>query len=268
MLKKLLITGAAGGLGRLARENLADFADTLRLSDITALTPASNTEEVMCGDLGDSAFVDRLVEGCDGILHLGGISIESHFDAILNANIVGVHNLYSAAQKHGQPRILFASSNHTIGFHKPSTRLDASSTLRPDSYYGVSKCFGEAVASLYHDKLGQETAIVRIGSCYPQPQDVRMLSTWLSPRDFLSLIRRVFTAPKLGCPVIYGVSANKDTWWDNHAVQYLGWEPQDSSESYRADIKAQAAQRGQTSDSLLQYQGGNFALAPLMQKDD
>lgn len=268
MLKKLLITGAAGGLGRLARENLADFAETLRLTDIAAIESVSDNEEVMCGDLGDSDFVDRLVEGCDGILHLGGISVENHFDAILNANIVGVHNLYSAAQKHGQPRILFASSNHTIGFHTPSTRLDASSVMRPDSYYGVSKCFGEAVASMYHDKLGQETAIVRIGSCYPQPQDIRMLSTWLSPRDFMSLIRRVFTAPRLGCPVIYGVSANKNTWWDNHAVSYLGWEPQDSSETYRAEIEAQAAQHGQNSDSLLQYQGGNFALAPLMQKDD
>lgn len=267
MLKKLLITGAAGGLGRLARENLADVAETLRLTDIAALERVSSNEEVMCGDLGDSAFVDRLVEGCDGILHLGGISVENHFDAILHANIIGVHNLYSAAQKHGQPRILFASSNHTIGFHTPSTRLDAASTLRPDSYYGVSKCFGEAVASLYHDKLGQETAIVRIGSCYPKPHDVRMLSTWLSPRDFLALIRRVFTVPTLGCPVIYGVSANRDCWWDNQAVRHLGWEPQDSSETYRAEIEAQAAEHDQNTDRMLKYQGGNFALAPLMHKD-
>jgi uronate dehydrogenase len=95
-----------------------------------------------------------------------------------------------------------------------------------------------------------------------------MLSTWLSPRDFMSLTRQVFRVPVLGCPVIYGVSANKDTWWDNHAVSYLGWEPQDSSETCRAEIEAQAAAQGQNTDSLLKYQGGNFALAPLMPKDD
>lgn len=265
MLKKLLVTGAAGGLAQLLRKPLGELAETLRLSDLVEIPDASEREEVMCGDLGDPAFVDRLVEGCDGILHLGGISVESHFEAILNANIVGIHNLYSAAQKHGQPRILFASSNHTIGYHSTSTRLDAESVTRPDSYYGVSKCFGEAVASLYHDKLGQETAIVRIGSCFAEPKDLRMLHTWFSPRDFLSLIRCVFSVPSLGCPVIYGVSANKEVWWDNSAVAYLGWTPQDSSEGYRAQVEARAATQG-ISGQLPEFQGGGFALAPLMEK--
>jgi len=266
MLKKLLVTGAAGGLGQLLRQPLGEPAETLRLSDITDIPAASDREEVMCGDLVDAAFVDRLVEGCDGILHLGGISVESDFEAILNANIFGVHNLYSAAQKHGRPRILFASSNHTIGFHKTSTRLNAESVTKPDSYYGVSKCFGEAVASLYHDKFGQETAIVRIGSCYPEPRDLRMLHTWFSPNDFLSLIRCVFSVPTLDCPVIYGVSANKEVWWDNSAVDYLGWTPQDSSEAYRAQVEARAATQGGDSSRLLEFQGGTFARAPLIEK--
>lgn len=266
MLKRLLITGAAGGLGQLARENLGDLAQHLRLSDISPLQAASPQEEIMCGDLSDAAFVSQLVEGCDGILHLGGVSVENHFEAILSANIIGVHNLYNAAQQHGQPRILFASSNHTIGFHSPSTRLDASSVTRPDSYYGVSKCFGEAVASLYYDKLGQETAIVRIGSCFPEPQDVRMLSTWFSPDDFLALIRRVFTIDTLGCPVIYGVSANRDAWWDNHEIDHLGWKPKDSSEAYRAQVEARATAQGGEADSQPQFQGGAFATAALISK--
>ena len=176
----------------------------------------------------------------------------------MNANINGVFNLYEAARKNGNPRIIFASSNHAIGFHDQTTKLDASSPTRPDGLYGVSKCFGESMASMYHDKFGVETACVRIGSCFPEPRNHRMLATWLSADDFVRLIERVFAISRLGWPIIYGASDNTMSWWDNGQVSYLGWKPQDNGEIYRAKVDAAMAQPGADSADMI-YQGGFFA---------
>jgi uronate dehydrogenase len=257
-LERLLITGAAGGLGRLARSRLRHLARTLRLADLAEMEPAAANEDVVRCDLADFEAVRRMVDGCDGIVHLGGVSVESTFHNILQGNLIGLYNLYEAARQAGTRRLMFASSNHAIGYHARETRLDSESPLRPDSLYGVSKCFGEAVARLYYDKFGIETAIVRIGSCFPEPKDHRMLATWLSPDDFVRLIERIFTAPRLGCPVIFGASANAESWWDNSRVGYLGWQPQDSSERFRAGLDA--TQTPPPADEpAVKYQGGSFA---------
>ncbi|EAU39749.1 hypothetical protein FP2506_13479 [Fulvimarina pelagi HTCC2506] len=262
MLEKLLITGAGGGLGALLRGNLSDVAKTVRLSDIVDIGSPGAKEEVISCDLSDRDAVKALVEGCDGILHLGGVSVEKSFDTILPANIVGVYNLYEAARAAGMPRILFASSNHTIGYYTQDTHLTADVPLRPDGLYGVSKCFGEAIANLYHDKFGQETAIVRIGSCFAEPRDHRMLSTWMSPSDFVSMIECVFRVPRLGCPVIWGVSDNDGRWWDNSAAAYLGWRPRDNSEAYRRKIDAEQARPAPDAPDAV-YQGGKFTAEPI-----
>ena len=170
----------------------------------------------------------------------------------------GLYNVYEAARQEGVPRILFPSSNHAIGFHERETRLDAAAPLRPDSLYGASKCFGEAIARLYYDKFGIESAIVRIGSCFEEPLDHRMLATWLSPDDFIRLIERVFLAHRLGCPVIYGVSANDECWWDNSSVEYLGWRPRDNAESFRSQLDARFKQP-LANDPGTRFQGGKFA---------
>ncbi|MDY8108942.1 NAD(P)-dependent oxidoreductase [Fulvimarina sp. 2208YS6-2-32] len=262
MLDKLLITGAAGGLGTLLRGRLFHVATSVRLSDMVDIGAAGENEEILRCDLSDRAAVAALVEGCDGILHLGGVSVEKSFDEILPANLVGVYNLYEAARASGLPRILFASSNHTIGYYTQDTHLDADVPLRPDGLYGVSKCFGEAVASLYHDKFGQETAIVRIGSCFPEPRDHRMLSTWMSPDDFVSLIDCVFRAPRLGCPVIWGVSDNDSRWWDNSAAAFIGWRPKDNSDVFRQKIDAAMARPAADAPDAV-YQGGKFTAEPI-----
>lgn len=264
MLKRLLITGAGGGLGKVARSRLGYLAENLRLSDIVELGAAGEKEEIILCELGDKEGVEKLVEGCDAVLHLGGISVEDSFEKILNANIRGIYNLYEAARKLGKPRIFMASSNHAIGFHPQDERLDAKSLQRPDGLYGVSKCFAEAMASLYHDKFGVETALVRIGSCFPEPVDRRMLSTWLSYDDFISLVERVFTAPRLGCPVIYGVSDNEAVWWDNREAAYLGWRPKDSSTVFKEKVYATAPQPPADSVEVL-FQGGKFAGLPIIE---
>ncbi|MDS9467441.1 NAD(P)-dependent oxidoreductase [Paracoccus sp. MBLB3053] len=262
MLKRLLITGAAGGLGRALTPHLRGIAETLRLADIAPIPDALPEDEIVQCDLGDAAAVDAMVAGCDGILHLGGVSVETPFAPILQANILGLYNLYEAARAHGQPRIIFASSNHTVGFYDQTDRLSADCTFRPDSLYGVSKIFGEALARMYFEKFGQESALVRIGSCTPEPENHRMLGSWFSQGDFLSLIGTVFAAPGLGCTIIWGASANDAGWWDNSHLDWLGWQAQDNAEDFRAKIEA-TVPRPPADAPIMKYQGGVFTQFPI-----
>ncbi|MGB0086737.1 MAG: NAD(P)-dependent oxidoreductase [Rhodomicrobiaceae bacterium] len=259
-MQRILITGAAGALGRLLRKDLAGYAPTLRLSDIAELGQAQAGEETVTCDLADTAAVLRLVEGCDFIVHLGGISIEDTFEKILQANIRGTYNIFEAARRQGKPRVVFASSNHAIGFHTRETRLGAGSAMRPDSIYGLSKCFGESLGSYYYDKFGVENVCVRIGSCFPEPKDRRMLATWLSGADFVRLIKCVAEAPRIGHTIVYGASANREQWWDNRHAAFLGWVPQDSSEQFRGKVEA-ATPRPLPDDPAVRFQGGSFAAA-------
>jgi uronate dehydrogenase len=266
MLKRLLITGAVGNLGRVARQRLAHLAGTLRLSDVADLGPAGPNEECVQCDLGDAAAVQRLVAGCDGIVHLGGRSVEDRFSVIANANIHGVFHIYEAARKSGCSRIFFASSNHVIGMHTQEMRLDHTAQPKPDTLYGLSKHFAEGLAQMYHERFGIETAVVRIGSCFPKPADHRMLATWLSYDDFVSLVECVFAAPRLGCPIIYGVSNNDVCWWDNSHVGYLGWRPKDNSAVYRDEIDANVALPARDAPEAV-YQGGRFAVEPIHEEE-
>ena len=241
----------------MCRRRLGHLANTLRLSDRGDLDPAGPGEEVVPCDLADGAAVEALVEGCDGIVHLGGQSTEASWEVIRASNIEGMVNLYEAARKRGRPRIVFASSNHAIGFYRQAERIDGFAPTRPDGLYGVSKVFGEALASMYHDKFGIETACVRIGSCFPKPKNHRMLSTWLSEDDFVRLIECIFRVPVLGCPIVYGVSANDATWWNNDAVAYLGWRPQDNAEAFRDELDVAMDPPGADAPDA-RFQGGLF----------
>lgn len=264
-MKRLLITGAAGALGRVMRKRLASMAETIRLADIAPLDAAGPGEECVQCDLADAAAVNDLVAGCDGIVHLGGVSVERPFEQILAGNIVGLYNLYEAARNNGNPRIIFASSNHTIGFYPQNERLGPDVPFRPDGLYGVSKCYGESLARMYFEKFGVETALVRIGSCTPEPVNYRMLSTWFSHEDFATLIEAVFRAPVLGCPVVWGTSANDAAWWDNSHLGWLGWKPKDNAESWRERITAATATPG-PDDPLVRYQGGTFTQDPIFRE--
>ncbi|TNF21765.1 MAG: NAD(P)-dependent oxidoreductase [Rhodobacteraceae bacterium] len=266
-MKRLLITGAAGGLGSEMRKRLAHLAETIRLSDMADMGDAAANEEILPCDLADKDAVEALVADCDGIVHFGGKSVEGTWQVVRDSNIEGVFNLYEAARRHGMPRIVFASSNHAIGFYRQDQRIDNAVPPRPDSLYGVSKVFGEALASMYHDKFGQETAIVRIGSSFPGPADHRMLSTWLSYADFVRLIERVFDVPKLGCPIIYGASNNASSWWDNSNVDWLGWRPQDDSEQFRAKLDAEMDKPAADAPQVV-YQGGTFTADGIHETDD
>lgn len=256
----LLLTGAAGGVGTALRDRLKANCDVLRLSDRVDFGPAQAGEEVVVADLADAAAVSSMVQGCQAIVHLGGVSVEGPFDPILQANIVGVYNLYEAARQHGVKRVVFASSNHVTGFYRQSDTITPAHPPRPDSLYGVSKAFGEDLSRMYFDRYGIETACVRIGSAFAEPRDRRMLASWLSFDDLHRLITACLTTPVLGHSIIFGASNNAVSWYDNASVRHVGYVPQDSSDGFREAIYARTPEPD-VSDPTVQYQGGTFLMA-------
>lgn len=256
---RLLMTGAAGGLGRVLRPRLKACCDTLRVSDIADLGSAAAGEELRPAPLQDKAAVLALLEGVDAVVHLGGVSTEHAFEDILPANIVGTYHVYEAARVHGVRRIVFASSNHVTGFYTQRETIDPTMPVRPDGYYGLSKAFGENLAQFYFDRYGLETVSLRIGSSFPEPADRRMLATWLSYDDLERLVLAALSAPVVGHSVIYGMSDNPLTWWDNTPARHVGYRPQDSSEPFRAAIEARQPAIDPQQPATL-HQGGGFVI--------
>ncbi|MEU1804025.1 NAD(P)-dependent oxidoreductase [Streptomyces sp. NPDC019937] len=239
--RTILLTGAAGGMGTLMRELLPPYGYELRLLDVA---PMPDAPDAIIADLADKDALRQAVEGVDAIIHLAGISLEASFEKILAANIQGTYNLYEAAREAGVRRIVFASSNHAVGFTPRPAGDDAplipiDTPRRPDTYYGISKSFGEDLASYYWDKHGIESVAIRIGSCFPQPTNVRMLSIWMSPADGARLLHAALTAQDVGYTVVYGSSANTRLWWDLSSARALGYDPQDDSEPYAAKLIAE-----------------------------
>jgi uronate dehydrogenase len=257
---RLLLTGAAGGLGKVLRQALKPHCEVLRVSDRVDLGVAATGEEVVLCDLADKAAVHQLVQGADAVVHFGGISLEDRFEPILQANIVGVFNLYEAVRKHGVKRVVFASSNHVTGFYKQAQKIDTEAPVRPDGLYGVSKCFGENLSRFYFDRYGIETVCLRIGSSFPVVKDRRMLSTYLSYDDLVELVRCSLFAPEVGHTVIFGASDNTVKWWDNSKAAHIGFKPKGTSEDQRARVEA-ASPPLKPDDPVGIFQGGAFVLA-------
>ena len=257
LFNRLLLTGAAGGLGRELRRRLKAHCAVLRLSDIASLGEAAAGEELMPAPLESADAVVALLAGVDAVVHLGGVSVEGPFTPILQANIVGVYNLYEAVRKHKVKRVIFASSNHVTGFYRQDAVIDATMPMRPDGHYGLSKAFGENCAQFYFDRYGVETVSLRIGSSFPEPADRRMLSTWMSYDDLERLVLASLTAPVVGHSVIYGISDNASRWYDNTPAAHIGYRPQDSSEPYRSAAMARQPVLDSSNPATL-YQGGGF----------
>ncbi|MER6984392.1 NAD-dependent epimerase/dehydratase family protein [Streptomyces carpinensis] len=265
--RTVLLTGAAGGLGTLMRGLLPEYGYALRLLDVR---PIEDAPGAIAADLSDRAALREAVRGVDAIIHLAGISLEAPFEKILKANIEGTYNLYEAAREEGVGRIVFASSNHAVGYTprpRGGTPLDADALIpidtprRPDTFYGLSKSFGEDLAQLYWDKHGLETVSVRIGSCFPEPTSVRMLSIWMSPADGARLFHAALTAEHVGHTVVYGSSANTRLWWDLTTARELGYAPRDDSEPYAEKLIAEQGDLD-PDDQAQACLGGHFVTDP------
>jgi uronate dehydrogenase len=234
-MKNLLITGAAGDVGSRLRKLLKDVYPHIRISDVRKPANIASDEEFIAADLADYEQVKAITAGIDGIVHLGGHSIEGPWDTIHQSNIVGCYNLFEAAYRSGVKRVVFASSNHAVGFYPRDRKIGVDVTLRPDSRYGVSKAFGEAVGSLYADKHGLRVTCIRIGNVNDKPLDKRRLSIWVRPEDLVQLVRIGLEHPDIRFEIFYGASDNAAGWWDNSNAQRFGYRPQFRSEDFRAE---------------------------------
>jgi uronate dehydrogenase len=256
-MQRVLVTGAAGGIGGRLRHFFAGAYPTLRLSDRAAIAALGPGEEFVPGELDDPAAVDKMVAGVEGIVHLGGMAVENDWPTILHSNIIGTYNIFEAARRHGVRRIVFASSNHAIGFYRRRRRIGTDALARPDSRYGVSKVFGEALGAFYADKFGLGVLCIRIGNVDDKPVDKRRLSIWIHPEDLAQLVRIGLDHPELRYEVVYGVSDNDRSWWDNAAADRLGYRPRHGAEDHVA--YALAAQAKLPPDPIGDlFQGGTF----------
>jgi uronate dehydrogenase len=256
-MQNILVTGAAGGIGTRLRALMRGLYPSILWSDIRKPDDLKADENFAIADLADLAAVERLVDGIEGIVHLGGQSIEAPWERILSANIVGGYNLFEAARRKRVERVVFASSNHAIGFYPRSRKIGVGVTVRPDSRYGVSKAFGEALGALYAYKHGLRITCLRIGNVTDVPADERRLSIWLKPEDLVQLIRIGLEHPDIRFEVFYGMSDNAHAFWDNSNARRFGYRPQGKAEEFQA--QAMAAQAKLPPDPVGDwYQGGPF----------
>jgi uronate dehydrogenase len=243
----VLITGAAGAIGVCLRDGLRPLVDELVVTDVRPLVPGEK-ERFVRADLADRDAILEAAEGVDAVVHLGGVSVEKPFDELIGPNLAGTFNVYEAARLGGVPRVVFASSNHATGFYPVERRLTGNEPTRPDTLYGVTKVYGEALGRLYVDKFGLEVVCVRIGSFAPRPRELRELATWLSHADAIRLFVACLSAPDVGFRVVYGASANTRRFWDLSPALELGYQPQDDAERYA----------GEVGDQVHALQGGAF----------
>jgi uronate dehydrogenase len=256
----ILVTGAAGLIGTMLRPRLARPWRTLRLLDTAPIT-AGPAEEIVRASVTDLEAMTDACRNVTAVVHLGGISAEAPWRQTLEVNIDGTYAVFEAARRAGVGRVVYASSNHAVGFApRADFPVPDYAFPAPDTFYGVSKVAGEALASLYHSRYGIDAICIRILTCAPRPVTVRSLSTWLSPDDAGRLFEACLSAPSPGFRVVFGVSANtRGGWVSLDEARALGYEPRDDAEAYAAEVIA-ANGEPDPADPVLAHLGGDFTL--------
>lgn len=255
--RRILLTGAAGRLGTQLRRGLAPLAEQMRLADVAEISSIEPHEEALRFDLSDESAVMDAARDVDVIVHFGGAPLEMGWSSILDSNIRGSYHIYEAARRHGVKRIVYASSVHAIGYHGLGDHIDADAPVRPDSLYGVSKCFVEALSRLYWDKFGIESVCLRIFSSFPEPTDRRMLWSWLSFDDCVRLVVASLRANYVGHTISFGLSDNVAKPVDNARAGHLGYRAENNSEPFRAKIET-TTPTPDPQDPAVRYLGGWF----------
>ena len=260
---KLVLTGAAGRLGSILREPLSRLADTLITTDLADDVGDLYPGEIYVkADLVDLDAIMALCEGADMVIHFGAIGNEAPFGDILRSNILGAYNVWEAAYYQGVRRVVYASSIHAVGMYLKRDFIGTDAPHRPDTFYGLAKCFVEDLGSLYWDKRGLESIHLRILSASGEVTNARALGSWLSDGDLVHLVERAIDTPTVGFTVVYGVSNNDRVPVDNAKASFLGYRPQDNAEQFAEEIMAKEPVHDTTDPGLMRH-GGPFAAAEI-----
>lgn len=261
-MKKLVLTGAAGRLGSYLREPLSKLCEDFVSSDIAdSVSNLAPNETYVKADIADLDAMVALLEGADMVVHFGAVGDEAPMDVLWGPNFYGAYTVWEAAYRNKLRRVVYASSIHAVGMHKKTDFIGIDAPHKPDTFYGLAKCFAEDLASLYWDKRGLESVCMRILSC-AQPTNSRAVGTWLSYDDLILLVERSITTPITGFSVVYGVSDNDRTPVDNAKAQHLGYRPKDNAEQFAKEIYAAEGPLDPLDPSNTHH-GGPFAAVEL-----
>ena len=237
-LSKIVLTGAAGRLGSYLREPLSKLCDELVSTDIKDQPGTLYAgESYVQADLADFDAMNALIEGAEMVVHMGAFVDEGPFEQLLGPNFVGSYNIWEAASRHGVRRVVYGSSIHAVGMYPKNEFINTEVAHRPDTFYGLAKCFTEDLGRMYWEKRGLESVHMRILSC-AQVNNARALGSWLSYDDLIQLVTRCIETPVTGFAVIYGVSNNDRAPVDNSKASFLGYRPTDNAEQFAEEVLA------------------------------
>ena len=264
MMKKLVLTGAAGRLGSYLREPLAAMCDSLVSTDIKDdIGTLYEGESYVQADIADLDAMVSITEGADMVIHFGAIVDEGPFEELLGPNFIGAYNIWEAAHRNGLRRVVYASSIHAVGMYPKNQHIGTDVPHRPDTFYGLAKCFAEDLGSMYWDKRGLESVCLRILSA-AQVNNPRALGSWLSYDDLIQLVTRAIDTPVTGFSIVYGVSNNDRAPVDNSSAAFLGYRPKDNAEDYAVEVLANSGPLDPQDPGHMCH-GGPFASVPLGQ---
>jgi uronate dehydrogenase len=236
-MQTIAITGAGGVVGRAIRPLLRKSWH-LRLLDRVAIEDLHEGEETFVGDIADPSRLAEVFQGASAVVHLAGCTTEADMTEQIAGNVQGAWNVFEVARAANIERVIFTSSHHVVGHYPRHRRIGTDVLLRPDSRYGLTKAFGEQVGAFFADKFGLRVLVIRVGYLGDRPVDRRRLAIWTSPRDLVQLIEIGLNHPTLRYSVVYGVSDNARSFFDNVAARRLGYNPQDSADLFTEEVLA------------------------------
>ncbi|MBO0840517.1 MAG: NAD(P)-dependent oxidoreductase [Sciscionella sp.] len=236
-MNTVLITGAAGHIGRTLCAGLAEKGWRIRGIDLVEMPPEIDGRIADLASADSARTLAEMLDGCDALIHLAAVPEEDKWPKILTANIDATHRVLESARLAGVRRVVYASSNHATGYTpRGGDPLPANAFPRPDTFYGVSKVASEALCSLYADRHGMRVVALRIGTFAPVPPDERALATWLSPADMVALTHAALTANIDGFRIVWGISDNSRAWWSPAAGESMGYHPRDDAEKFADNV--------------------------------
>jgi uronate dehydrogenase len=257
-MKKLVLTGAAGRLGSYLREPLSTMADELVSTDLVEdVGKLYDSERYVKANLESLEAMTEVCKGADMVVHFGAIGDEAPFDKILGPNIIGAYNVWEAAHRNGVKRVVYASSIHAVGMYPKNEFIGTDVPHRPDTFYGLAKCFAEDLGRMYWEKRGLESVHLRILSC-AKVTNARALGSWLSYDDLIQLVSRSLDTPVTGFTIVYGVSNNDRAPVDNSSAAFLGYRPKDNAEQFASEVFATASALDPNNPNHMCH-GGPFA---------